>query len=59
MKAWTALTLRAFLTLPIWFYLVYKILLAVDATELMWFLFWVYVPTSLLVASMTDMAVKK
>lgn len=29
---------------PIWYYLMYKILTLVNATELMWFLFWVYVP---------------
>lgn len=34
------------LTLPIWFYLLYKILQAVNASDLMWFLFWVYVPAS-------------
>jgi len=36
-------------TLPIWFYLLYKVLVAVDATELMWFLYWVYVPAHFLV----------
>jgi hypothetical protein len=35
-------------TLPIWFYLVYKILEAINASELMWFLFWVYLPTTVL-----------
>jgi hypothetical protein len=37
------------LTLPIWFYLLYKILVAVNATDLMWFLYWVYVPFSLII----------
>jgi hypothetical protein len=36
--------------LPIWFYLIYSILLAVDASELTWFLFWVYLPASALVS---------
>ena len=31
-------------TIPIWFYLLYQILVRVQATELMFFLFWVYVP---------------
>ena len=34
-------------TLPIWLYLVYRILVAVQATELMMFLFWIYLPTTL------------
>ena len=29
---------------PIWCYLLYKVLCLVGATELMWFLFWIYVP---------------
>lgn len=37
-----------FITLPIWFWLIYQILVRVDASELMWFLYWVYVPASLL-----------
>lgn len=32
---------------PIWIYLWYKILVAVQATELMWFLFIIYFPASL------------
>lgn len=39
-----------FMTLPIWFFLQYKILVMVNATELMWFLFWVYVPFTILAA---------
>jgi hypothetical protein len=38
-----------FITLPIWFYLLYKILVAVGASDLMWFLYWAYVPFSLFV----------
>jgi quinol-cytochrome oxidoreductase complex cytochrome b subunit len=37
------------ITIPIWFYLLYKILRAVEASDLMWFLFWVYVPFLILV----------
>ncbi len=37
-------------TFPIWVYLVYQIFLRIEATDLMWFLFWVYVPVSMLVA---------
>lgn len=45
--------LSIFITLPIWFYLLYKILKMVGATELMMFLFWVYVPFSFLVSILT------
>ena len=38
-----------FLVMPIWFYLLYKILESVGASELMWFLFWIYIPVNILV----------
>lgn len=40
--------LALFLTLPIWFFLLHRILEAVNASELMWFLYWVYVPAGTL-----------
>ena len=45
-KAFTiiATLLTLFITAPIWYYLLYKVLEACHATELMWFLFWIYVP---------------
>jgi hypothetical protein len=39
--------ISVFCTLPIWFYLLYKILVMVGATELMMFLFWIYLPAVL------------
>ena len=45
-----AALLGLFVVLPIWFYLLYQVLVRVQASELMWFLFWVYVPVSLFVA---------
>jgi hypothetical protein len=39
-----------FITAPIWYYLLYQVLVRVEATELMWFLYWIYVPVSLLLA---------
>lgn len=45
--------LLVFVTLPISFYLQYQILKRVEATELMWFLFWINVPVHLLIASLT------
>ncbi len=40
--------LSVVIALPIWFYLMYQILVRVQASELMWFLFWVYVPVTIL-----------
>jgi membrane protein DedA with SNARE-associated domain len=40
--------LSAIVVMPIWFYLLYKMMVATNATELMWFLFWVYVPVGVL-----------
>lgn len=42
--------LAAFVVMPIWFYLLYQILVRVNASELMWFLYWVYLPAAILVA---------
>ena len=36
--------------LPIWYYLMYQILVRVNATELMWFLFWVYIPVNFIMS---------
>ena len=44
-----AALLALFVTWPIWFYLLYKILESVNASELMWFLYWIYTPASILV----------
>lgn len=49
MKILSAL-IAVFITVPIGIYLQYMILKMLPATELMWFLFWVYVPFGLLVA---------
>ncbi len=34
---------------PIWFYLLYYILSQLEPDRLVWFLYWAYVPTSLIV----------
>jgi hypothetical protein len=47
MKA-AAQVLSVFVVFPIWFYLLYKILVAVNASEVMWLLYWVYLPVGLL-----------
>ena len=54
--------LTIFIHLPIWFYLLYKILEAIDANELMWFLFWIYVPLGIflqILVRLIDYAEKK
>ena len=38
--------LAVFVALPIWFYILYQILVAINASELTWFLYWAYVPVS-------------
>lgn len=45
-----------FITLPIWFFLLYRILEAVNASELMWFLYWIYVPATILVGVLMKIA---
>ncbi len=40
--------LALFVIMPIWFFLLYRILEAVNASELMWFLYWAYLPASIL-----------
>lgn len=44
-----AILLAMCISLPIWFYLLYKILEAVQASELMWFLYWVYLPVNIFI----------
>jgi len=45
--------LGIFVTLPIWYYILYQVLTAIKATELTWFLFWVYLPVSIFVSTLT------
>lgn len=37
---------------PIWYWLLYQVLTRVQASELMWFLYWVYVPVALLAGAL-------
>ena len=48
--------LALFVVLPIWFFLLYRILESVNASELMWFLYWVYVPAALLCSAIAKIA---
>lgn len=51
MKVFTDI-LRILITLPIWFYLVWWLLVHSNAGELQMFLFWVYVPVTMLLAGL-------
>lgn len=42
--------LQIFVADAIWFYLLFQILSRVGASDLMWFLFWVYTPVRVLLA---------
>ena len=33
---------------PIWYYLLYQILVRVDGSELMFFLYWIYIPVGII-----------
>lgn len=35
-------------SMPIWFYLLYKLLAATQASDFMWFMFWAYMPATFL-----------
>lgn len=45
-----------FLGLPMWFYLLYKILESVNASDLMWFIYWAYIPVTMFVSVSTKIA---
>ncbi len=51
MKASKIVILIGFLFIsgPIWFYLMYKTLVAIHASELMFFLYWIYVPVTIII----------
>jgi hypothetical protein len=49
---------RLLTTTPIWYFLLYKILVMVGATELMMFLFWVYAPLGFVMA-LAEVILKK
>lgn len=55
MKAISSI-LGLFVVLPIWYYLLYQILARVNASELMMFLFWVYLPVGVVVAVLSKLA---
>ena len=38
------------ISMPLWYWLVYEILVRVQATTLMWVFFWIYAPVGFLIA---------
>lgn len=50
MKAMKAISgvLGILIVMPIWYYLLYQILLRVHASELMLFLYWIYLPVAII-----------
>ena len=51
--------LATLVSLPIWYYLLYQILIRVDASELMMFLFWVYMPVTIFVGMLANLIGQK
>lgn len=47
-----------FITGPIWYYLLYSILSAIQVDRLVWFLFWIYVPLVILSGILTGVVAK-
>jgi len=55
MKATKAIAalLGIFIVLPIWYYLLYKVLQGVNASDVMWLLYWIYLPVGIFVQTLT------
>jgi len=41
--------LSVVIIMPIWYFLLYTILIAIQPDRLVWFLFWIYVPLGIIV----------
>ena len=52
----TSLILSLTISFPISFYLMYKVLRFVNATELMMFLFWIYLPVTIIIHIISKIA---
>jgi len=51
--------LSLFIVMPIWFFLLYRILDAVNAAELTWFLYWIYIPAAVLASVLVKLSGKE
>ena len=54
MKKSAVIFLKLSISMPIWYYLLYQILVRVQATDVMFLLFWVYVPVGILIAILVE-----
>ena len=45
-------TIGVLIHTPIWYWLVYQILVRVDATPTMWVFYWIYLPVGVVLASL-------
>ncbi len=48
--------LSILVTSPIWYYLLYQILKAVNASDVMWLLYWIYLPVGIVSAILKGVA---
>lgn len=51
--------LGLFICIPIWYFLLYSILCAINSDRLIWFLFWIYVPVNFFAAIIIQVAESK
>lgn len=45
-----------FIVAPIWYYLLYRVLEGVNASSVMWLLYWVYVPVAIFAQILAELA---
>lgn len=48
--------LTVFITVPIWYYILYSILTALHVDRLIWFLFWIYIPVGVFTSTLSVIA---
>ena len=46
-------------SMPLYMLMLYKILVQIDGTELLWFLYWAYVPVTFIVALLMQLGERK
>lgn len=51
--------LGVFVVLPIWFFILYTILEALEVDRLVWFLYWIYVPADILTTILIKIGLKE
>lgn len=51
--------LGVFVVLPIWFFILYTILKALEVDRLVWFLYWIYLPADILTTILIKIGLKE